>query len=127
MSNPDSTRHNFDRWLADGLKSPVSMDTAFADRVLNRLEQQTARRLLRRSVVHIRLLEGAACMLILSCIGAMLYPPVRSAIFSFLNTLPEGLVRLIIEPTLTGIALPAVVLALAGVVLWNLIAMVSLE
>lgn len=66
-------------------------------------------------------------MLILSCIGAMLYPPVRSAIFSFLNTLPEGLVRLIIEPTLTGIALPAVVLALAGVVLWNLIAMVSLE
>lgn len=126
MRNPELNKH-FDRWLAQSLKKPVASDTAFVHRVMNRLDEQKARQLLDRTILHMKILRGAAAAMIAAAVGAAFFPPVQSAFVSVFNSLLEGLIRLIYQPTLTGIMAPVMVVVAAGVVAWNLIDMLSLE
>jgi hypothetical protein len=127
MLNPDSNDKNFDLWLAQGLKKPFSPDPAFVYRLFDRLDEQTARQLLHRTAMQMKILAGVMVVFVVAGIVAMVYPPVNTAVFSFLQDLLEGLIGLIVQPTLIGMMAPVAVLVLTGLVLWNLIEMVSLE
>jgi cobalamin biosynthesis protein CobD/CbiB len=127
MLNPDSNNEHFDQWLRQGLKKPQPVEAAFMHRVFNRLEEQKARRLLRRTALQMRIFGGMVWLLILSAIGALFWLPIHAVLLSCFQTLLEGLIHLIYQPTLMGILTPATVLVLSGIVVWNLVEMLSVE
>jgi hypothetical protein len=127
MLNSESDKTNFELWLSTGLKKPIAAGESFTERLLGRLDDQEKRRLLGRICLAKRIYMGIISVLILSAVGLMFYPPASAGIFTFLRTLLAGLVRLILEPTLMGILVPAAVVLTVAVVVWNLLDMVSLE
>lgn len=127
MLNPDSDNEHFDQWLTEGLKRPLPAEAAFSLRVLNRLEEQKARQLLRRTALQMRIFGGMVWLLILSAAGALFCLPVHAVLLSCFQTLLEGLIHQIYQPTPMGILTPAAVLVVSGVVVWNLIEMLSVE
>lgn len=127
MSNPDCNSKEFEAWLASGLKKPLGARDDFLQRVLDSLEEQKARRLLEQTLLHKRILIGSAYGVISAGLGLLFYPPVYKRIFTVTESILDGLAQLVLQPSLEGLILPAVVVLVAAVIVWNLIEMVSLE
>jgi len=126
MSKSESNQ-NFDTWLSTGLQGPMAADSVFVQRMLERLEIQEGERLLKQIRLQKRILGWLTVVLIAAGLGAIFLSPVSTEIYAFLQMLMVRLIQLILHPTLAGLVIPGVVLILAGVVLWNLIEIVSLE
>ena len=124
MSKADS---NFDAWLTKGLQMPTDTETDFVQRVVLQLRQQEAERLLKRIQLQKRILGWSIAAVILIGVFLTLISPTASGIYSVLENSMVGLIKLILEPTLTGLLVPCGVLFIVAVVIWNAIEIVALE
>ena len=124
MSKADS---NFDAWLTKGLQTPTGTETDFVQRVVLQLRQQEAERLLKRIQLQKRILGWSIAAVILIGVFLILISPTASGIYSVLENSMVGLIKLILEPTLTGLLVPCGVLFIVAVVIWNAIEIVALE
>lgn len=127
MLNSDPDKRKFESWLSTGLKKPISLRNDFAERLLARLDEQRGVELLHQVRRQENIYRGLIIGLILAGVGILFYPPVTTGIFTFLQTVFVDLIDLILEPTLTGLIIPAGILLAVIAVVWNLIDMVSLE
>lgn len=127
MLNSDTDKKQFEAWLSTGLKHPVTADNDFAKRLLVHLNQQQNIRLLCRVRRQQKIYQVLIIGLILSGLGMLFYSPVTTGIFTFLQTLLQDFIELVLEPSLTGIVIPVGILLTVIAVLWNVIEMVSLE
>ena len=124
MSKADS---NFDAWLTKGLQMPTDTETDFVQRVVLQLRQQEAERLLKRVQLQKRILGWSIAAVILIGVFLILISPSGLGIYSALENSLIGLIKLILEPTLTGLLVPCGVLFIVAVVIWNAIEIVALE
>lgn len=121
------TDSDFDAWLTKGLQTPTGTETDFVQHVVLQFRQQEAERLLNRIQLQKRVLGWTISAIIIISAFVLLITPAGSGIFSILQNCLTGFIQLILEPTLMGLFIPAAVVILAGVVIWNAIEIVSLE
>ena len=124
MSKTDS---NFDAWLTQGLRTPTVPETDFPQQVLKRFRRQETERLLKRIQLQKRIMGWSVSAVIVIGAVMLLISPTGLGIYSFLQDLFLGLIKLIVEPTLTGFIIHGSIFVLGGVVLWNAVEIVSLE
>jgi hypothetical protein len=127
MLNSDTDKQKFESWLSTGLKNPVSVRNDFAERLLARLDAQQGAELLQHVRRQENIYRGLIIALVLAGAGILFYPPVTTGIFTLLQTVFVSFIDLILEPTLTGLVIPAGILLTVIAVIWNLLDMVSLE
>lgn len=126
MSNSDADK-KFDAWLSSGLKKTVGKYPDFAERLLARLDERQGTELLTRVRREEKIYTALTAGLILAGVGVLLIPPVWKGLFTFLQAFFVNLVEFCLEPTLTGLIIPAGIILAVAAVLWNLIEMVALE
>ena len=130
MLNSDADKKKFETWLSTGLKSPVSTDNQFAQRLLTRLDAQQHRQailLLARVSRQEKICMASIVGLTLVGVGLLIYTSVTANVFNFLQTVLVNLIDLVLEPSLAGLIIPVAILLTIIAVLWSLIDMVSLE
>ena len=127
MLNPDSKRNDFESWFSAGLKKALPVSDQFVDQLLDRLERQKAQQLLKYNTVQSRTFGNWMSILILAAFAALLYPTMRVEIPAFIDCLFGGIMQLILQPSLESFAIPAAVVCVAAIILWNLAEMLSLE
>jgi len=124
MSKAES---NFDAWLSDKLQTPTMTGTDFTQKMLERFHQQEAERLLKHIQLQKRILGFSISAVIIGGVVALLLSPLGAGLYSSLQSLLTGSIEMIMKPDLYELAIPAVVITLFILVVWNVIEIVSLE